>query len=69
MVMYSGIKLVVFDKLFALIFDLFPFLRDNLNFEIAVNFLTFKQIHAKTCKCSIFDAYMHVKIIFVCVAF
>ena len=29
--MYSGIKLVFPDKPFALIFDLFPFLRDNLN--------------------------------------
>ena len=30
MVMYSGIKLLVPDKPFALIFDLFPFLQDNL---------------------------------------
>ena len=30
-VMYSGIKLVLPDKPFALIFDLFRFLRDNRN--------------------------------------
>ncbi len=29
--MYSGMKLVIPDKPFALIFDLFSFLQDNLN--------------------------------------
>ena len=48
MVMYLGIKLVFRNKPFPLTFDLFPFLRDNLNWNNCIYAEKTKNIYETT---------------------